>query len=77
MDNEGFYIWQVDKAEQAIRDARADAVFDRSDYGFGLAVWGKSATVFIVFQPGRADIGQPEVVSDDAAIDSIIARLRG
>lgn len=76
MADNGYTLDQVDRAERMIRTAVPGALFDRGDYGFTLAVANAARTkAFIVFRPGRDDIGQTEVISDDVTIDSIIARL--
>lgn len=74
MSGRGFTINDVEVARRRIVEAVPDAEFDHSDYGFGLGVRRPDAMVaYIVFRPGRSDIGQTQVIAD---VDKIIEALQ-
>lgn len=69
----GFLLADVAAASERIRAACPDVLLERSDYGFGLTAINPSGSVAVVFQPGRADNGQPEIIAN---VDDVIARMK-
>jgi hypothetical protein len=74
MSDKGYYRGTVDAAERKIRAACPKVTLERWDYGFSMLGYkcdgepiGNSRRV--VFQAGRADIGQPEIIAD---VDELI-----
>jgi hypothetical protein len=71
----GYVLGDVSAARIRIREAIPEAQFEETDYGFGLSVTGPGMKyALVVFQPGRDDIGQPEIIGD---VGRIIEALRG
>lgn len=74
MSDKGYFRGNVDAAERKIKAACPDVTLERWDYGFSMCGYKSNGEPLehsrrIVFQAGRADIGQPEIIAD---VDSLI-----
>lgn len=66
-----YFHHDVQKAEAKIKEQLPNVFIDRSDRGFGLAVYSPAGGETIIFR--RASAHLPEVIAD---LDEVIAKYR-